>query len=403
MKSRIKISAIMAFAVTVMALSPVALAQSYTWTDGFSVEVSYRELTGADAGQAEVTFKMLIPAGTPLIARQGAINSALYSLRDIWEGDDMHNNVLDRLDANIPLNIQRNIQIVDGVEFLEAIMDSFESVEESGYSRFQQDMGVTATERVYISPTGSLREYGDAPLSGSWVIPTDSVLDDQISERLVMANLINYTAAVLSFRSEFRRFPASLAELRETRHQLVEPTNPYSGTPVREVPTPSPGNITYTIINTNRVVLVTYIQVGPTTADTNVITREINSSGSFDYLYRMTANMNDTDRMVSRYVFQAAQILNEYYYKYLTLPYSVPQMEAEGFAFVHFDNPYGRGDARQSSNLMSIMAGEFTYHRISDNAYYIVGYGSNGSPVFSFTSGEFNTGTGISLGTISAQ
>lgn len=354
----------------------------FSWNNGFDVEFTYEEAAGNDAGNSHLTMTMTIPKWTPLLARQSAIDSSIAALRKIWEGDGLHMDVMGVFESQVPLRVQRISSGIDGVSFVMAIMDAFEQVEESGFSRFQDQYTVSVTERFDASTQAGNVQYQDLPAFWRWEVPGESLMSDAISEKMVIASLVNYTASVLSFRSEYQRFPRSLAEVRETGHLLIQPINPYSSQPMIEINSVSAGNITYNIVNSNTVVLLTYLEVGDTV---EVVRREINSSGAFDYLYRQTAGLTDLNKQVARYAFQISQIINEYYYEYLELPYSVPQCEAEGFAYVTFMNPYTRLDAQQASGLSGILPGDYSYHRVNEASYLLVAYGSAGEQVFSFS------------------
>ncbi|MFH1675690.1 MAG: hypothetical protein ABIC40_01610 [bacterium] len=349
----------------------------------FPVRISYSELTGKDSGYAEVCLTMTIPIGTQLIAREAATAKALSVLQEIWGGSGGHEDVLGFTELTIPADVRRNISSLDGASFILAIIDAFGAIEDAGFSRFQSDVEITSSERVKAVTRSGEAVYGDAPRSFTWSFDPGLGEGDSGHENWIIASLVNYSAAVLSFRSELGRFPGSLAELRETHHLLIEPLNPYTSNPVKQVDGPSPGNIKYQYDDDNRVVLYTYIQVDD---KTDVVRREINlysTSGSFDLLYRQTAGMTEKDKQVARYIFQISQILNEYYYENLDLPYGIPQIEAEAFAYVSFPNPYAMRDVQQADSLAQILPGDYTYHRVSATSYYIVGYGSTGQPVLS--------------------
>jgi len=354
------------------------------WEGGFTVYVSYQELTGEQAGLADVTLVMIIPMGTPLLAREAAISSGLAALRDIWNLESVHEEVTGFIGPQIPMDVQRVVAKIDGSHFISAIIDSFVTVENAGFPRFQEDTSIVSTERLPAGEARRREEYPNAPRFFEWVVGGIKLQGPTRHENWVIASLINYSAALLSFRSEFGRFPSSFAELRETGHLFIEPLNPYTGEKVRVVNEASAGDITYQLIDNNRAVLLTYIK-GP--AKVEVVRREINLyySGAFDLLYRQTAGLSEEDKQVARYVFQISQILNEYYAQHHDLPYSVPQCETEGFAYVSFPNPYAGRDALQADSLATILPGDYVYHRVSKNAYFLAGYGIEGRPVLSIS------------------
>jgi hypothetical protein len=368
------------------------------WEGGFTVSVSYQEQTGKNEGTADVTLEMLIPGGTPLLGKEAAIGSALSALKDIWNIESVHEDVVGFLGPQIPMDVQKVVSQMNGSSFIMEVINTFDAVENAGYSRLQSDISATATERLPIQTSAAKSEYPDAPKYFGWIVGGGPV-GDHSQENWVLASLVNYSAALLSFRSELGRFPRSLAELRESGHLFIEPLNPYTGMPVKEVRpgTDSKGDISYQYIDNNRVVLFTYVDNGGTT---DVVRREINlySSGTFDLLYRQTAGLTDDEKQVARYTFQIAQILSEYYAQHHNLPFSVPQCETEGFAYVSFPNPYTNRDAGQAEALANVQPGDYSYHRISASSYFLVGNGENGRAVLSISKDFGGSTSGPMLG-----
>ena len=370
--------------LVVFALAAMSNIRSFAqdWEEGFPVRITYQELGGEELGFADVTLMMELPVGTPLLGRENAINSALSALHDVWNMESVHDDIRGFLGPVVPVDVQNAGTGINGTDFVLAIIDAFDTVESGGFSRFQIDTPVRSTERISLTPgaSSSLDRYPDAPRFFAWVVGGVWEGGTTGHENWVIAAVVNYSAAILSFRSELGRFPVSFAELMETNHVLIQPLNPYTGTPIENVSEPSSGNITYEYIDPNRVMLFAYIEVGNTV---DVVRREINVAheGAFDLLYWETAGLGEEDKRVARYTFQIAQILNEYYFEYLDLPYSVPQCEAEGFAYVSFPNPFTGRDAQQAESLSETRAGSYSYHRISDSEYFLVGYGESGEPV----------------------
>jgi hypothetical protein len=355
------------------------------WDGGFTVSIAFKELTGTEAGSADVALIMVLPAGTPLLSKENAVGNALAALKDVWNIESVHEDVLGFLGPQIPMDVQRIVSQVDGSSFVMAIIDAFDAVQNAGFSRFQSDTQVSATETFQVTGNRvSSPTYADAPRTFEWLIGGNPLVENMHHENWVIASLINYSAAVLSFRSELGRFPRSLTELRETGHLFIEPLNPYTGEQVKEVSDPNPGDITYNYISNDSVELMTYVRYGE---EIEVVRREINlyASRSFDLLYRQTAGLSEQEKQVARYTFQISQILNEYYAQYHDLPYSVPQCETEGFAYVSFPNPFSGTDAHQAESLGRIQPGDYTYHRVSLTSYFLAAYGESGDPILSIS------------------
>jgi hypothetical protein len=355
------------------------------WQDSFSVWVTYEELTGQDSGFGQIVFTLNIPMGTPLLAREAVINSALRALKEIWDVQSVHEEIRGFLGPEIPDDIREAVSQVNGTSLILAITDAFNTVEDAGYSRFQGDVSISTTEKIALplAPrTSMLRtQYPDAPRYYEWIVGGGSLGEEANSETWIIASLVNFSAAILSFRSEFGRFPTSLAELNERGHLLISPINPYTNLPVQQVNHAVPGDITYQYVDQDKVELNTYILVND---QIDVVNREINlnsSVGSFDLLYRETTGLTENEKKVARYIFQISQILNEYYYKSGDLPYSIPQCESEGFAYVSFTNPYMGRDAAQAMSLAAIQPGDYRYNRVSGSEYFLAGYGEGGRQI----------------------
>jgi hypothetical protein len=374
-----------------MLLTLMPALRAADWEGGFTVSVSYSELTGKDQGASDVTMTMIIPSNTPLLGKQAAISSALAALKDIWNTKSVHEDVIGFLGPQIPIEVQKVVGQLNGSQFLMEIIHAFDTVENAGYSRFQADISVSATERLTIASKTLQSEYPDAPRTYTWIIGGGSVTPDNSRDHWVLATLVNYSAALLSFRSELGRFPRSIAELRESGHLFIEPLNPYSGRTIKEVPVGrnSAGDISYQYLNDNRAILFTYMDLG---IRIETERREFNLPVSYDYLYRQTAGLTDDEKQVARYMFQMSQILSDYYAQHKDLPYSVPQCETEGFAYVSFPNPYTHRDAAQADSLSAMQPGDYTYHRISASSYFIVGYGEDGHRVVSISRDFGNVG-----------
>jgi hypothetical protein len=381
-RSHIQIFTCIVILILLLAMPPLSARD---WEGGFTVSVSYQELSGKDDGAADVTVEMLIPIGTPLLGKEAAIGSALSALKDIWNIKSVHEDVVGFLGPQIPMDVQKVVSKLSGSSFIMEVIKAFDTVENAGYSRLQSDISATATERLPIRTSAQKSEYPDAPRFYNWIVGGGPV-GDHSRENWVLASMVNYSASLLSFRSELGRFPRSLAELRESGHLFIEPLNPYSGMTVKEVQPGliSKGDISYQYIDNNRVVLFTYVDFA---GSVDVVRREINlyASGSFDLLYRQTAGLTENEKQVARYTFQISQILSEYYAQHHNLPFSVPQCETEGFAYVSFPNPYTGRDAGQAEALANVQPGDYSYHRISSSSYFLVGNGENGRSVLSIS------------------
>jgi len=375
----VRILSLAALTITILTF-PIA-AQDFE--RGFPVRISYQELDGDGYGEATITLTMTLPADTPLLARETAVSNALSVLHDIWSTESVTQDIPGFMGPVVPMDVQHNVAKISGTEFIIALMDAFETVADAGFSRFQVDTLVTATERVEVPRQRSVTQvYPDAPRYFAWIIGEGWPVGDVSLENWVLAAMVNYSAMLLSYRSEYGRFPTSIAALRESPHFTIHPVNPYTSDPIAGVDSPSPGDITFEYIDSNSVVLMTYIRAG---VQIDVVRREISvpPSSAYDLLYRQTAGLSENDKQVARYVFQISLVLNEYFNEHGDLPYSVPQCEAEGFAYVSFPNPYTSHDAQQADSLANIQPGDYIYHRISDTAYYLVGYGGSGERVLS--------------------
>jgi hypothetical protein len=377
----INIIRILPLAVLTVAVLAMPLA-AQDFDRGFPVRISYQELDGESYGEATVTLTMTLPADTPLLARETVVSNALSVLHDIWGNESVTQDIPGFPGPVIPMDVQYNVAKISGTEFIISVLDAFETVADAGFSRFQVDTLVTATETVDVPRQRSLQDYPDAPRYFAWIIGEGWPVENVSLENWVLAATVNYSAMLLSYRSEYGQFPTSIAALRESPHFTIHPVNAYTSNPIAEVDSPSPGDITFEYTDANNVALVTYIR---SEARVDAVTREISVPpySAYDLLYRQTAGLSENDKQVARYVFQISLILNYYFNEHNDLPYRVPQCEAEGFAYVSFPNPYSNHDAQQADSLANIQPGDYIYHRISDTAYYLVGYGSYGERVLS--------------------
>ncbi|HDS29940.1 MAG TPA: hypothetical protein ENN67_02730, partial [Firmicutes bacterium] len=117
---------------------------------GFDIWVTVEELTGQESGYASVKLTLDIPAGTPLLARESAIDSAMAALRDIWNVRSFHQDVRGFLGSEIPYDIQQSVSTISGTSFILAITDAFNAVEDAGYSRFQCDVSISIAEKITL-------------------------------------------------------------------------------------------------------------------------------------------------------------------------------------------------------------------------------------------------------------
>ena len=345
-----------------------------------SFSLSYELPETEGSGDAIISLAVYIDAGFPLSGKYFAVEQLLLVFKQIWGEEETHENVVVNLySQQIPAELQTTVRSFNGTEMLLMIFDSFGDVEDRGLLYFNEPVDLIYAETVPYYPDIQLSEFAQPTAMMNkglvnFVLDTDS--GEKESERITNGNLVNISASVLSYRSEYLVFPLDLGELEVTGHLLINPFNPYSGLPVRSITDDlsiRPGDIRYEYSGPDQVSVLSYL------ADGSSLRRGINlySGNDFDKLFRLTDGLSDEDRQVALYVFQLSHVVNEYYHEYNSIPDKVPQIESKQFASVSFINPFTGEPVKQLVNLLDKSEGDYFYYKTGEDQYTLTGYGRN--------------------------
>lgn len=344
----------------------------------FSLSYELPDINGS--GDAIISLAVHIEEGFPLSGKHFAIEQLLLVFKQLWGEEEIHENVVANLySQQIPTELQATARSFNGTELILLIFESFGDVEDKGLLYFDGAVDLVYAETIPYYPDIQLTEFAE-PMAmmkkGLVNFVLDMESDKKCSERVVNGNLVNISAAVLSYRSEYLVFPLDLGELEVTGHLLINPFNPYNGLPVRSITDDlsiRPGDIRYEYSGPDQVSVMSYL------ADGSSLRRGINlySGNDFDRLFRLTDGLSEEDRQVAMYVFQLSHVIDEYYYEYNSIPDKVPQIESKQFASVSFINPFTYEPVKQLVNLLDKSEGDYFYYKTGENQYTLTGYGHN--------------------------
>ncbi len=352
---------------------------SQDYDDMIEFSLEYELPRGEGPGDAIISLAVHIDEGYPLSGKRFATEQLLIIYKQLWAEEPGHEDALQSLfEEQIPPELKETLKSFDGAELLLMMVDAFEKVEDAGMLYFDEPVDIVYAETLPYYPGQNSRQTADASgaaqQKGMVNFVLDTLSDEDEARTVINGNLINISAAILSYRSEYLVFPLDLGELEARGHLLVNLTNPYSGLPVRNIADDvsiRPGDIRYDYSGPDRVGVMSYL------ADGSNVRRAINlySSGEFDQLYKMTPWKDELDRRVCIYVFQLSHIINEYYHTYGILPDKVPQIESKMFASVGFLNPFTNEPVKQVVSPLDKTEGDYFYYKTSDSQYVLIGYG----------------------------
>jgi hypothetical protein len=345
-----------------------------------SFSLDYELPPGEGLGDAIISLAVHIDEGFPLSGKRYAVEQLLVIYKQIWEEGEEHDNALRSLfTQQIPLEVQPTLRSFDGTELLLMIIDAFSAVEDKGLLYFDKPADLVYAESLPYYPDLPLEQMADSIAMvnrGSIDFVLGTIYDDEECKLIIKGNLINISAAILSYRSEYLVFPLDLGELEVSGHLLVNIFNPYTGLPVKNIIddlSVRPGDIRYEYSGPDQAGVLSYL------ADGSVERRAIDlySGDDFDMLYRLTAELGAEDRHVCIYIFQLSHVINEYYHAYGILPDKVPQIESKLFASVSFMNPFTREPVKQVLNPLEKSRGDYFYYKAADDQYILIGYGKD--------------------------
>ena len=348
--------------------------------DMISFSLRYELPEGDESGDAIISLAVHLEEGFPLSGKRFVIEQCLLVFKQLWAEEKAHENVISNLyTQQIPAELQQTVLSFKGTNLLIMIFDNFEAVEDSGLVYFDESTDIIYAETVPYYPDVPLTQFAE-PYSmmnkGLVKFVLDMAYDEDECERIINGNLINISAAILSYRSEYLVFPLDLGELEVTGHLLINTFNPYSGLPVRSITDDlsiRPGDIRYEYSGPDQVSVMSYL------SDGSVLTRGINlySGNDFDRLFKLTGGLSEEDRLIAIYIFQLSHVIDEYYNEFNILPDKVPQVESRQFASVSFLNPYIGEPVKQLVNLLEKSDGDYFYFKTGEGQYTLTGYGAD--------------------------
>ncbi len=348
--------------------------------DLITFTLSYDLPEETSSGDCIVSVAIHIDKGFPLSGKRFAVEQLLIIYRELWGEEDGHTDVTQSVvPSKIPQQINTVLGSFDGAELVMMLFDAFNSVEDQGVLYFDEPVDLVYAETLPFYPDIPMemlnKELGNGQ-GGKVEFVLDKIYDDEDSKRIINGNLVNISAAILSYRSEHLVFPLDLGEVEITGHLLVNLFNPYSGLPVRSISddlSVRPGDVRYDYYGPDKVSIVSFL------ADGTPVKRDISlySSSEFNTLFKKTTGLSEEDRRVCIYTFQLAHIINEFYHSEGYLPDKVPQIESKLFATVSFLNPYTREPVKQIMNPLEKREGDYFYYKTGESQYLLVGYGYN--------------------------
>jgi hypothetical protein len=205
----------------------------------------------------------------------------------------------------------------------------------------------------------------------------------------------NYGAveyATYTFMVEFARAPYSMQELIDTGHLNVIMTNPYTGEDVISLtPEDFPdgdhaGNIYLTDRDEGHEAHIEayYVRNGTPPMVHSMLKRIYLYTSSIDHAYFFENDLPRDEQMTAVYCRQAVDALESIQQKIGKSPDDFEDMYIRGDVNVHYVNPV-TGELAVSSEELS--AGDFSYKKIGDEGYMLIGWGRE-RPVFFATTDD---------------
>jgi len=358
-------------------MTGTAISQAQDLDELMTFSLNYKLPADSSSGDCIVSVAIHFDKGFPLNGKRFAIDQLLQIYRELWGEKAEHTDVTKSLiPENIPAEIRPILGSFDGSELVMMVFDAFSSIENKGILYFDKPVDLIYAESIPFYPDiplKSLNKNAGNGQQGTVEFVLDKIYNDEECKRIINGNLINISAAILSYRSEFLTFPLDLSELEVTGHLLVNLFNPYTGLPVRSITDDlsiRPGDISYNYSGPSHASIVSYL------ADGSTVKRDINLSSApdFNLLLKETQGLSESDRRVCIYTFQLSHIIDEYYYANSTLPEKVPQIESNLFASVSFLNPFTMEPVKQIANPLEKCQGDYFYYKTANNQYLLIGY-----------------------------
>jgi hypothetical protein len=281
-------------------------------------------------------------------------------------------------------DMTRSSQAISGVDTILSVNRAFRQVEERGYVSFPEELTLVSSEKFPLQIKCLLNASSGKTVEDPRVQEYSNLNKSAVKRKQITKNLNNMAVALVSFRSEFSRFPLDLTELKHSGHLQISIVNPYKNETLKFAGETGPGTISYSRPSEGRFALTSYdyirnpikreLIVGPDNSVRGVLSiKKPAEAGS--------ASFTKQEQTVRINIFQIGQLLNSFYETYHYLPKSISHIEAQGFGSVNFKNPFTNAPIDPSLKIDSGKPGQYSYWVIGEGEYLLVGFGQNGRKV----------------------
>jgi hypothetical protein len=338
-----------------------------------------------DESEAELQIRVTIPVGTPLEAQADIIDQLMAFYKSLWTGKNPVLKAIipqDRMSS--ATDMVRSSQAISGVDTILSVNRAFRQVEERGYVSFPEELTLISSEKFPLQIKCLLNSDSGKTVEDPRVQEYSDLNKSAYKRKQLTKNLNNVAVALVSFRSEFSRFPVDLTELKHSGHLQISIINPYKNEVLKFDGETGSGTISYSRPSEGRFALTSYdynnnpvkreLIVGPDNSVRGVLSiKKPAEEGS--------ASFTKQEQTVRINIFQIGQLLNSFYETYHYLPKSISHIEAQGFGSVNFKNPFTNVPIDPSMKIDAGKPGQYSYWVIGEGEYLLVGFGQNGRKV----------------------
>ncbi|MBU1024257.1 hypothetical protein KKB99_08255, partial [bacterium] len=259
MSASIKNTGLTILAVVVVVLQIQAVSHA---DDKVSMVPEINIQSECDQSEAELIIRISIAKGTSIDTQAELVGRLLSFYKGFWKGTDP---IIDRIRKS-----QKNKQEYDlgnsadavlGVDAIMSLSGAYMDVMERGLIFFPDDVVVISRERfplIFDCLINNGKQDNNPEEPKVRVAQYSDVNRCQLERRQIDRNLNNLAVALVSFRSEFSRFPVDLRELRQSGHLLISVKNPFTNTALNFTGETGPGTINYSRPSEGRFILTVY-------------------------------------------------------------------------------------------------------------------------------------------------
>jgi len=341
--------------------------------------------------EAELTIRMTIPQGTPIGELPSIIETLMAFYRDLWSGNDPTlKKIIPSKEKLQPEDIRAGSKAISGADAIIILNRAFREVEEQGLIAFPEDVPIIIRETIPLFEECLLNGGGKNPNNQRTTnldnrIPSyRSKNISDVRQKQLTANSNTIAVSIVSFRSENSRFPADLEELKSSGHLQIKITNPFTKKVLTFHNENGPGTFSYSRPSEEKYIL-TVFDAGNLPIRRELITRTdiplrgvLSVTKPNDKSNKPFTKQEQTARI---YVFQIGQLLNSFYETNKYLPRNISHIEAQGFAYINFINPFTSQPIRPSKRIDKGAPGSYYYILLGEDEYILGGYGEDGRKV----------------------